>query len=133
MGACVSSLNSTPATKTTAKPKARDAESFRRASTIMVMDMKGEIMEYMHPIPASHVISDNPAFFLCNSESLYIGTCMPRVPDEEELLPGRIYFLVPLSQSHNPLSLTLLCDLAIKASYALANVINRASLQRPSL
>ncbi|KAE9606740.1 hypothetical protein Lal_00025914 [Lupinus albus] len=133
MGSCVSSLHSTPATKTTAKAKARDTESFRRASTIVVMDMKGRIMEYTHPIPASHVISDDPAFFLCNSESLYIGTCMPRVPDEEELLPGRIYFLVPLSQSHNPLSLTLLCDLAVKASYALANVINRTSLQRTSL
>ncbi|KHN42032.1 hypothetical protein glysoja_003772 [Glycine soja] len=55
---------------------------------------------------------------------VHIGTCMPRVPDEEELLAGRIYFLVPLSHSDTPLSLPLLCDLAVKAGSALPNPNN---------
>ncbi|KAK7252868.1 hypothetical protein RIF29_37120 [Crotalaria pallida] len=139
MGACASSHHSPTVTRTTStttskttttttnvkRGAARGVESFRRPTTIVVIDMKGGgIKEYNYPIPASHVVKDNPNCFICNSESLYIGTCMPRVPDEEELQPGRIYFLVPLSQSHYPLSLTLLCDLAVKASYALANNIN---------
>lgn len=97
------------------------SESFRRPSSIMVMDMaSGAIKEYKQPVPASVVVSESPNCYLSNAESMCIGTCMPRVPDEEELLPGRIYFLVPFSHSHYPLSLPLLCDLAVKASSALA-------------
>ncbi|MED6167375.1 hypothetical protein PIB30_002350 [Stylosanthes scabra] len=100
---------------------ARVFESFRRPSSIMIMNMDGKrIMEYHRPIPASHVVSDTPGYFLCNSESMHVGTCMPRVPDDEELLPGRIYFLVPISKSREPLTLPLLCDLAVKAGSALA-------------
>lgn len=90
----------------------------------MVMDMVGRINEYKQPIPARNVLSENPHYYLCNSESVHIGTCMPRVPDEEELLAGRIYFLVPLSHSDTPLSLPLLCDLAVKAGSALPNPNN---------
>lgn len=133
MGVCASSHSHSPTTtKTTTTIKhggeRAASESFRRPSTIVVIDMEGGIIkEYKNPISASEVVSsDNPRCFLCNSEAMYIGTCMPRVPDDEELLPGRIYFLVPLSLSHHPLSLTLLCDLAVKASSALAN---RPSLQ----
>ncbi|CAL0311522.1 unnamed protein product [Lupinus luteus] len=135
MGACVSFYLSPTTTTTTTTPnaKARAAESFRRPATIMVIDMKGEIREFMHPIPASHVVSDKLSCFVCNSESLFIGTCIPRVPDEEQLQPGKIYFLVPLSQSHSPLSLTLLCDLVVKASSALANRTITNSLQTSSL
>ncbi|XVE87233.1 hypothetical protein DITRI_Ditri18aG0100100 [Diplodiscus trichospermus] len=50
-----------------------------------------------------------------------IGTCVPHVPDDEELQPGQIYFLLPLSQSHKPLSLPDLCSLAIKASSDLSS------------
>ncbi|KAK7367475.1 hypothetical protein VNO80_09487 [Phaseolus coccineus] len=125
MGACASSPSS-KTTITTAWMKnggggARASESFRRPSSIMVMDMAGRIKHFKQPIPAKTVLSDNPHCYLCNSESVHIGTCMPRVPDEEELIPGRIYFLVPLSHSHSPLSLTLLCDLAVKAGSALSN------------
>ncbi|KAL1354751.1 hypothetical protein HN51_006809 [Arachis hypogaea] len=135
MGACASSHSHSKFPTTPSKTKApssssltaskrRDAgvfESFRRPSSIMVMDMEGKgIREYPRPIPASHVVSETPGCFLCNSESLHVGTCMPRVPDDEDLLPGRIYFLVPASKSREPLTLPLLCDLAVKASSALA-------------
>uniref|UniRef100_A0A368UIM9 SCP domain-containing protein n=1 Tax=Glycine max TaxID=3847 RepID=A0A368UIM9_SOYBN len=130
MGACASS----PSAKTTAASVnkggggggAPASESFRRPSSIMVMDMLGRINEYKQPIPARNVLSENPHFYLCNSETVHIGTCMPRVPDEEELLPGRIYFLVPLSHSDSPLSLPLLCDLAVKAGSALPNPNNNS-------
>ncbi|CAJ1929891.1 unnamed protein product [Sphenostylis stenocarpa] len=127
MGACASSPSATTITTAWVKEGgdgARASESFRRPSSIMVMDMAGRIKEFKKPIPARTVLSDNPHCYLCNSESVHIGTCMPRVPDEEELLPGRIYFLVPLSYSHSPLSLNLLCDLAVKAGSALSNPNN---------
>lgn len=121
MGVCASSEKSKTTKSNTGKGKGKRhvAESFRRPSTIMVIDLEGRIKEFRQPIPASSVISDNPDCFLCNSESIYLGTCTPRVPDDEQLRPGQIYFLLPLSQADEPLSLPALCDLAIKASSAL--------------
>ncbi|XP_027362664.1 STS14 protein-like [Abrus precatorius] len=135
MGACASSHSATMTKTTSASAKGGIAcatESFRRPSSIVVMDMMGGTKEYRQPIPASMVLSENPNCYLCNSESMYIGTCMPRMADEEELQPGRIYFLVPLSHFHSPLSLRLLCDLAVKASTALVKTNdNGVSVQRP--
>ncbi|XP_012574555.1 uncharacterized protein [Cicer arietinum] len=109
-----------------APPPSLSSESFRRPSSIMLMNIStGSIKEYNQPIPANVVVSENSnnntnCYYISNAESMCIGTCMPRVPDEEELLPGRIYFLVPISHSNFPLSLPLLCDLAVKVSSALA-------------
>ncbi|XP_058777927.1 uncharacterized protein LOC131652158 [Vicia villosa] len=134
MGVCASCHNA----KTTHTPKTaasgkdggsappRASESFRRPSSIMVMNIStGAIKEYKQPISANAVVSEinksNNCCYISNAESMCIGTCMPRVSDEEELLPGRIYFIVPISHSNYPLSLPLLCDLAVKVSSALAN------------
>ncbi|KAK7307583.1 hypothetical protein VNO77_40778 [Canavalia gladiata] len=141
MGVCASSPSATTKTISAGRKGGvgRRSQSFRGPSSIVVMDMVGGSKEYRQPIPASLVLSENPSCYLCNSESMYIGTCMPRVPDEEYLLPGRIYFLVPLFHSHSPLSLPLLCDLAVKTSSALANPnnyrtdSNRASVHRRSI
>ncbi|XP_039054246.1 uncharacterized protein LOC120196518 [Hibiscus syriacus] len=84
-----------------------------------VVDMDGRVQELKQPIQAKKIISQNPNCFLCSSESMTIGRCVPQVPDDEELQPGRIYFLMPLSDSHKPLSLPDLCALAIKASSGL--------------
>ncbi|KAH0977700.1 hypothetical protein GBA52_027419 [Prunus armeniaca] len=59
---------------------------------------------------------------------MYVGSCAPQVPKDEELRLGQIYFLMPLSQSKSPLSLQDLCSLAIKASAALANHSEAAHL-----
>ncbi|KAI9089146.1 hypothetical protein K1719_029425 [Acacia pycnantha] len=122
MGLCVSSESNKGAKSCEgSKGKGRGAsgESFRRPSAIMVMDLEGGFKELKQPVTASSVIADHPNCFLCNSESIYLGTCLPPVPEEEELRPGQIYFVLPLSQLHQPLSLSALCDLAIKAASAL--------------
>ena len=85
----------------------------------MVMDLHGHIKELKPPVTARTVISDHPDCFLCDSESVYLGTCLPPVPEEEELRRGQIYFVVPLSLANQPLSLSSLCDLAIKAASVL--------------
>ncbi|KAK2426624.1 sts14 protein-like [Trifolium repens] len=127
MGVCASRHDRKITKKTTKGGVGFTSESFRRPSSIMVMNIStGAIKEYKQPIRANVVVSENNddknCFYLSNAESMCIGTCMPRVPDEEELLPGRIYFIVPLSYSDFPLSLSFLCDLAVKVSSALDNV-----------
>ncbi|KAL5099351.1 hypothetical protein RYX36_003678 [Vicia faba] len=143
MGVCASCHNvktpHTPKTPATGKEKdavhggsgtPRAAESFRRPSSIMVMNISnGSIKEYKQPISASVVVSEisnDNCCYISNAESMRIGTCMPRVPDEEELLPGRIYFIVPISHLNYPLSLPLLCDLAVKVGSALCQLTETA-------
>ncbi|KAJ0077633.1 hypothetical protein Patl1_36309 [Pistacia atlantica] len=49
----------------------------------------------------------------------------PISPGEEQLQPGQIYFLLPLSKSQEPLTLQDLCSLAIKASSALPKLTSQ--------
>ncbi|KAM5576314.1 hypothetical protein ABKV19_007259 [Rosa sericea] len=91
-----------------------------RPKGIVVIDVDSDrVQELKQPTQARRIISQHPNHVLCNSEAMSVGTCAPHVPDDEELQPGQIYFLVPLHQAQNPLSLPELCTLAIKASSAL--------------
>ncbi|KAB1214629.1 hypothetical protein CJ030_MR5G002860 [Morella rubra] len=89
------------------------------SKTAKVIHMDGWLQEFKHPVQAQAVTSQNPNCFLCSYESLNIGTCAPQLAASEELQPGYIYFLMPLSYAHQPLSLPDLCSLAIKATSAL--------------
>ncbi|KAJ7952947.1 HTH-type transcriptional regulator [Quillaja saponaria] len=126
MGACASSHIATKSIPILSKANSKRGiikggeESFRRPSTIMVIHSDGRKQEFKQPIQAKFITSQTePDSFLCNSESMILGMCIPRVPDEEELRPGQIYFLLPLSQAREPLSLPHLCELAVKATAAL--------------
>ncbi|OMO84203.1 hypothetical protein COLO4_22167 [Corchorus olitorius] len=110
MGACASS---------TSNSKSGKAASITTRTSAKVVHIDGRVQEFRQPIQAKNIISQNPNCFLCSSESMSIGTCVPQVPDDEELQPGQVYFLLPLSQSDKPLSLPELCALAIKASSGL--------------
>ncbi|KAF3976276.1 hypothetical protein ACB098_02G172900 [Castanea mollissima] len=84
-----------------------------KTTKVIHMDMDGWVQELKQPIQAKAITSQNPNCFLCSSESLSIGTCAPHVPDDEDLQPGHIYFLMPLSRAHQPLSLSLTCVLSL--------------------
>ncbi|KAK2665239.1 hypothetical protein Ddye_003813 [Dipteronia dyeriana] len=90
-------------------------------STAKIIHMDGRLQEIRQPIKAGHVISQYPKTFLCSSESMYVDSVLPHVAEDEELQMGQIYFLMPLSKSHVPLTLQELCSLAIKASSALSD------------
>lgn len=126
MGACASSSTSSskPGKATSGSGGSNTIRRSQAAAKVVHVD--GRVQEFRQPIQANNIISQNPNCFLCNSESMSIGTCVPQVPDDEELQPGQIYFLLPLSQSHKPLSLPDLCSLAIKASSGLRK--NRVDL-----
>ncbi|GMI68869.1 hypothetical protein like AT3G50800 [Hibiscus trionum] len=117
MGACVSSTSSSKSAKTVG---GGGSSVFKRSSAAAkVVHVEGRVQEFRQSVQAKNIVAQNPGHFLCSSESMSIGTCVPHVPDEEELQPGQIYFLLPLSQSDKPLSLPDLCSLAIKASAGL--------------
>ncbi|KAL4367673.1 hypothetical protein GQ457_05G006760 [Hibiscus cannabinus] len=108
MGACVSSASSSKSDTTVGGRGG--------SSAVRVVHMDGRVQEFRQSVQANDIVSKNPGHFLCSSESMSIGTCVPHVPGDEELQPGQVYFLFPLSQSDKPLSLPDLCSLAIKAS-----------------
>ena len=90
-------------------------------STAKIIHLDGTLQELRDPIKAGNILSQNPDCFLCSSESMYINSHVPLIPQNEELQLGQIYFLMPLSNSHEPLSLQDLCTLAIKAHAALTH------------
>ncbi|MED6168357.1 hypothetical protein PIB30_010980 [Stylosanthes scabra] len=88
-------------------------------SSVNIIHMDGKLEQYKEPIKAEHALFKNPSCFLCSSEKMYVGSVLPRVDPNEDLQLDQIYFFVPLSKSHVPLSLEELCVLAIKANAAL--------------
>ncbi|KAK8606799.1 hypothetical protein V6N13_052556 [Hibiscus sabdariffa] len=115
MGACVSSASSSKPDRSVGGRGGSSAVK-RSSTAVRVVHMDGRVQEFRQSVQANNIVSQNPGHFLCSSESMSIGTCVPHVPGDEELQPGQIYFLLPLSQSDKPLSLPDLCSLAIKAS-----------------
>ncbi|KAF5194734.1 Hth-type transcriptional regulator [Thalictrum thalictroides] len=114
MGICASSK-----TTRSSREGRRRRGAITWSSTVKVIHLDGRLQEFTEPIKVGHILSKNPSCFLCNSETMYIDSLVPHVPYASELQLGQIYFLMPLSQSSVPLSLTDLCDLAIKAGQAL--------------
>ncbi|KAL4555688.1 hypothetical protein LXL04_038316 [Taraxacum kok-saghyz] len=87
-------------------------------STVKVMNsLDGKLQEFRQPITAEEVLSGHPkTLFLCSSENMFVNRHVPHVPGDEELYPGQIYFLMPISKSNIPISLEDLCVLAVQAS-----------------
>ena len=116
MGACSSTQN----TKTLkAYGEGRGGGDGVKAKARVIHVDGDQIQEFKQPIRARNITSQNPGCFICNSESMFIGSCVPQLPEEELLQPGQIYFLMPISRARIPLSLSDLCALAIKASSTL--------------
>lgn len=109
MGTCASSQNT------------GQGGNFTWKSSVNIIDMEGKLQQLKEPKKAGHVLSQNPNCFVCSSESMYVGSPIPRVRPSEELQLGHIYFILPLSKSRTSLSLQDLCALAIKANAALAH------------
>ncbi|KAE8685493.1 STS14 protein-like [Hibiscus syriacus] len=114
MGTYISSNSSSKSGKTVGGGGPRGVK--RSSTAAKVVHLEGRVQEFRQSVQAKNIVSQNPGHFLCSSESMSIGTCVPHVLDEKELQPGQVYFLLPLSQSDKPLSLPDLCSLAIKAT-----------------
>ncbi|KAF5758782.1 hypothetical protein HanRHA438_Chr16g0745791 [Helianthus annuus] len=96
-------------------------ESTTSTSTKVINSIDGRLQEFRQPITAGKVLSDHQPdmFFLCSSEHMFVNCHVPHVPADEELQPGQIYFIMPVSKLYRPISLQEICLLAIKASLVL--------------
>ncbi|KAG2705555.1 hypothetical protein I3843_05G052600 [Carya illinoinensis] len=102
------------------------------ASTAKLIHLDGTLQEFRHPVKARNILSQNPTCFLSWSDSMYINFQLPLIPENEDLQLGQLYFLMPLSKSHVPLSLQDLCALAIKAHAALTHSVRAYPLIKTS-
>ncbi|EEF40074.1 uncharacterized protein LOC125370589 [Ricinus communis] len=125
MGLCASSPigkgseNQKTGSRNTKQHYYYSSSSSSSSTTIMVIHGDGKLQVLKQATKARKIRSQNPNYFLCSSESMSIGTCVPHMQDDEDLQMGQIYFLLPLSQSRKPLLLPDLCALAVKANSAL--------------
>ncbi|KAI4298386.1 hypothetical protein L6164_031954 [Bauhinia variegata] len=106
--------------------------SFCWQTTVNIIHSDGRLEQLKEKMKAEHFLSQNPNCFMCCSESMFVGSLIPRVDPSEELQLDHIYFLMPLSKSHVPLSLEDLCKLAIKAHAALAHSRPQLSVLKSS-
>ncbi|KAI4295574.1 hypothetical protein L6164_035607 [Bauhinia variegata] len=99
---------------------------------VNIIHLDGRLEQLEEKKKAGHVLSENPDCFLCCSESMFVGSLRPHVNPSEKLQLDHIYFLMPLSKSHMPLSLQDLCALAVKADAALAHSHPKQSILKSS-
>ncbi|KAK1439829.1 hypothetical protein QVD17_05651 [Tagetes erecta] len=102
------------------------------STTVMLINsIDGKLQEFRQPIKAGNVISDHQnTFFICNAEEMYVNCYVPHVPGDEDLQPGQIYFIMPISKLYRPITLQELCLLAIKASSAIEKSAEMKKMNR---
>ncbi|CAL9093590.1 unnamed protein product [Musa textilis] len=101
------------------KGRQQQQQRWSSSATAMVIRADGKMEEYETAVPAGRVVARSPGYYVCSGEAMQVGARPPAVGEAEQLQPGKLYFLLPLSYSRRPLSLPDLCLLAAKASAAL--------------
>ncbi|KAM0912159.1 hypothetical protein ACQ4PT_013000 [Festuca glaucescens] len=112
MGSCVS-LSAAPPQLTVATAK--------------VVHVDGSISQYASPVTARDALSSDDArasSFLCSSDELRFDAPARVLAAEEALLPGCLYFALPVSMLRRPISGQDMAALAVKASSAFSAVAN---------
>ncbi|XP_047051758.1 uncharacterized protein LOC124657215 [Lolium rigidum] len=133
MGSCISH-----------SPASSPAGSGRRPAKVVGLD--GSMTQYAAPVTAGEAVRNderngNESVFLCSSDELRFDAAPRALADEEELQPGWLYFLLPVSMLHVALRRYEMAALAMRASSALAvsgvaspprlkNVVGNKSKQR---
>lgn len=100
----------------------RDSVSDDAKPAANVVSISGDLRQYPVPITASQVLqseSTSSPQILCNSDRLYFDEYIPALRNDEELLAGQIYFVLPASKSQYRLTASDMAALAVKASLAL--------------
>ncbi|XP_047051753.1 uncharacterized protein LOC124657212 [Lolium rigidum] len=122
MGACISR---SPAS----------GSSGQRPATAKVVGLDGSMAQYTAPVTAREALGNdernrNESVFLCSSDELRFDAPPRALADEEELQPGWLYFVLPVSMLRLALSGHEMAALALRASSALAIVSGVASPPR---
>ncbi|XP_042415411.1 uncharacterized protein LOC122004616 [Zingiber officinale] len=86
----------------------------------------GELHEFARPVKATHVLQTmHPAFFVCDADDMVFDS---QAPAADELRPGKIYFVLPVSMLRRPLHAEEMAALAMKASVALMGKVMPAAV-----
>ncbi|KAE8703793.1 STS14 protein-like [Hibiscus syriacus] len=93
-------------------------------ATAKLILQDGRLQEFPYPVKVSYVLQMNPACFICNSDEMNFDDVVSPIGEDEELLPGQLYFSLPLSWLKHPLQAKEMASLAVKASSALMKCNN---------
>lgn len=87
-------------------------------ATVKLVLHDGELQEFAQPVKASHVLqSMHPAaYFVCDADDMVFDS---HAPAADELRPGQLYFVLPVSMLRRPLHAEEMAALAVKANTAL--------------
>lgn len=88
-------------------------------ATAKLILQDGKLQEFPYPIRVSYILQKNPGCFICNSDEMEFDDVVSAISEDEELQPGQLYFLLPLSRLKYPLQPEEMASMAVKASAAL--------------
>ncbi|KAA8545926.1 hypothetical protein F0562_020623 [Nyssa sinensis] len=88
-------------------------------ATAKLILQDGELQEFSCPVKVSDVLQNHHDCFICNSDEMDFDDFVLAINGEEEIQPGQLYFVLPLSWLAQPLQAEDMASLAVKASSAL--------------
>lgn len=94
------------------------------AAVAKIILQDGQLMEVSCPVKVLQflhsIMSATMSFgFVCDSDDLEFGECVPAMDDDDELVPGKLYFVLPVIYLKRPIKAEEMASLAVKASTAL--------------
>ncbi|CAA7019393.1 unnamed protein product [Microthlaspi erraticum] len=92
----------------------------RRTETAKLILQDGTLQEFSTPVKVWQILQKNPTSFVCNSDDMDFDDAVLAVGGSEDLRPGELYFVLPLTWLNHPLRADQMAALAVKASSALA-------------
>ncbi|XXG83800.1 hypothetical protein AAC387_Pa10g1475 [Persea americana] len=93
--------------------------SFISIGVVKVLFMDGTVEEYTRPVNAGELMLENPRNFVCDASDLKVGHRIPGLTAYEDLLPRRLYLLLPTDMIYSVLTSKDMHSLSHKASRAL--------------
>ncbi|CAN6927539.1 unnamed protein product [Brassica oleracea] len=91
----------------------------RRTDTAKLILPDGTLHEFTSPVKVWQILQKNPTSFVCNSDDMDFDEAVIAVSGSEDLRPGELYFVLPLTWLNHPLRTEQMAALAVKASSAL--------------
>lgn len=99
-------------------------ETLSPSTTTNVITINGELRRFTLPIKVSQILlqlhDSASSSFICNSDNLYYDQITPALRSDCELQSGQIYFVLPNTKLHYPLTPSEMASLAVKATTALS-------------
>ncbi|KAK4788697.1 hypothetical protein SAY86_020016 [Trapa natans] len=90
-------------------------------TTAKLILQDGRLKEFSYPVKVSYVLQrvTDPAAFICNSDDMDFDGVVDPISGDKELIPGQLYFALPLNRLKRRLQADEMAALAVKASSAL--------------